>query len=113
LRQLRVIRDQDKYPRAALLWAYVSDEVHEALQERGGVLRPHEWNSGPHLWLLDVLAPFGHGLQIARYIARNPPPHTFWYIRSSEDGRVRKVVECDVTRGRRGFLRALQPLEVS
>lgn len=107
-RQVRVIRDQEGFPRAALVWAYVSDEVHEMLRAKGGLIRPQDWDSGPNLWLIDVLAPFGHGLQVARFIARNPPPRPFWYIRSSEDGTVKKAVECDITRGRRGFVKAFK-----
>lgn len=40
-------------------WAKVSGPVHERL--RGGVARlaPHEWNSGGHPWIIDVVAPFG------------------------------------------------------
>lgn len=41
-------------------WAKVSDAVDARI--RGGNLRiaPHEWNSGSHLWMVDMVAPFGN-----------------------------------------------------
>ena len=45
-------------PHAFFTWAFVSDAVDKRL--RSGVPRvaPHEWKSGEHLWLIDVVAPF-------------------------------------------------------
>lgn len=51
---------KDKLPYAFVTWALVNDMVDQRL--RGGVpkIAPHEWQSGPHIWLIDVVAPFGH-----------------------------------------------------
>lgn len=40
-------------------WAFVSDEVQQRLAAGHGKLAPHEWKSGKHLWLIDIIAPFG------------------------------------------------------
>ncbi len=42
------------------LWASVSDGVHERLKHAANQrikLAPDEWKSGPHLWLVDLVAP--------------------------------------------------------
>ncbi|MDX8391213.1 MAG: toxin-activating lysine-acyltransferase [Mariprofundaceae bacterium] len=46
-------------PFAFFTWARVSDEVDQRL--RGGEPRiaPHEWQGGEHVWLIDMVAPFG------------------------------------------------------
>jgi hemolysin-activating ACP:hemolysin acyltransferase len=44
-------------PVAAVLWASVSDETDARLSRDVGKrirLRPDEWQSGPHLWIVDV-----------------------------------------------------------
>ncbi|WP_051001722.1 toxin-activating lysine-acyltransferase [Herbaspirillum sp. YR522] len=53
-----------KMPFAFFTWARVSDEVHQRLEAGVNKLAPHEWNSGPHLWLIDVVTPFGSGDQL-------------------------------------------------
>jgi len=50
---------KENIPYAFFTWAKVSDEVDKRL--RGGEPRiaPHEWQSGEHLWMIDMVAPFG------------------------------------------------------
>lgn len=48
-----------KMPFAFFSWAFVSDDVQQRLLAGNGKLAPHEWKSGPHLWLIDVVTPFG------------------------------------------------------
>lgn len=47
-------------PYAFFTWALVNDDIDQRL--RSGTLRiaPHEWQSGEHLWLVDVVIPFGN-----------------------------------------------------
>lgn len=58
LDQCRLYTKND-IPFAFFTWAKVNDAVDQRL--RSGVLRiaPHEWQSGEHLWLIDVITPFG------------------------------------------------------
>ena len=74
-----------KMPFAFVSWAFVNDEVHQRLLAGQGKLAPHEWKQGSHLWLIDVVTPFG-GLddiladvqkqnfqgQTLRYLAADP-----------------------------------------
>lgn len=48
-------------PYAFLTWALVSDAVDARLRSGQPGLNPHEWQGGEHLWLIDVVAPFGEG----------------------------------------------------
>jgi cytolysin-activating lysine-acyltransferase len=46
-------------PWAFATWAFVSDVVDQRLRSAAPVIAPHEWKSGAHPWLIDVVAPFG------------------------------------------------------
>lgn len=46
-------------PWAFCTWALVSDEIDARLRSAVPKIAPHEWKSGSHLWLIDVVAPFG------------------------------------------------------
>jgi cytolysin-activating lysine-acyltransferase len=50
---------KDEIPWAFCTWAFVSDQVDERLSSSIPKIAPHEWKSGEHLWLIDVVAPFG------------------------------------------------------
>jgi hemolysin-activating ACP:hemolysin acyltransferase len=56
----RIVNDQDGAPRAGLTWAFLSDEA-EARMRAGQILTPGEWASGPNVWIMEFLAPFGQG----------------------------------------------------
>ena len=55
-------------------WAKVSDAVHERLLRGVAKLAPHEWNSGTHPWLIDVLAPFGTPSELVDEVRRTVFP---------------------------------------
>jgi cytolysin-activating lysine-acyltransferase len=103
---LRVFRNAEGTPCAVLLWARLSPEVARALAEEGRPLAPQDWTSGRELWFVDLIAPFGHGAQVARSIARRPPPEPFRFARLRPDGRAAKVVAADPARR---SVRALWP----
>jgi len=46
-------------PFAFFTWALVSDVVDQRLRSGTPRIAPNEWQSGPHLWLVDVVTPFG------------------------------------------------------
>lgn len=58
LGQFRLFRATDRLAGLAL-WAYLSDEAEARLNAGVGKLKPGEWKSGPHLWLVELIAPFG------------------------------------------------------
>ena len=57
--QARLYRNDKGDPIAFASWALVSDEVDQRLTNRNGKLRPADWRSGPHPWIIDLIAPFG------------------------------------------------------
>jgi cytolysin-activating lysine-acyltransferase len=46
-------------PIGVVLWASVSETVAARLTEGGGRMGPADWKSGEHLWVIEVIAPFG------------------------------------------------------
>ena len=59
LRQFRIFPGKDQ-PLGVALWARLSDEVVARMESGGNRLAPGEWNSGDNLWLVELIAPFGH-----------------------------------------------------
>ncbi len=43
-----------------IIWATLSDKNHALMQEQDVRLHLSDWNEGTHLWILDVVAPYGH-----------------------------------------------------
>jgi hemolysin-activating ACP:hemolysin acyltransferase len=60
LGQFSIYRSDTK-PLALLTWAFVTDAIDRRFRTEVADLNPEEWNSGPHLWYMDFVAPFGHG----------------------------------------------------
>jgi cytolysin-activating lysine-acyltransferase len=60
-------------PWAFVTWAFVSDAIDQRLRSTSPLIAPHEWKSGGHPWLIDVVAPFGDAeataLEVAKLIA--------------------------------------------
>lgn len=46
-------------PFAFFTWARVNDAIDARLRSGVPRLAPHEWKTGPHVWLIDLVAPFG------------------------------------------------------
>jgi cytolysin-activating lysine-acyltransferase len=46
-------------PRAYVSWASVSDDVQKRLAKGDMRLAPCEWKSGEHLWIMNLVSPFG------------------------------------------------------
>jgi len=59
LRQFRLFPGKDQ-PLGMALWAQLSDEASQRLEQGGGKLKPEDWKSGDNFWLVELLAPFGH-----------------------------------------------------
>jgi len=51
---------QDHVPRGAITFALVDAETEQKLIS-GALLTSEEWTSGDRVWLLDLVAPYGHG----------------------------------------------------
>ncbi len=57
-KQFKIIR-KEKMPVAFLAWATVSDEVKARLGDPEAQLELAEWRSGPHVLIVECIAPFG------------------------------------------------------
>ncbi len=67
LRQFSMVRRNGRLA-AFVSWASVSDEVDARLQQGVARLKPAEWRSGEHLWIVDVIAPFGTAEEIIEQV---------------------------------------------
>ena len=64
LRQFRMFYHEGR-PAAAVLYAFVSDEVAARLDAGAPTLRPADWKSGERARIVKVIAPFGGGEEFA------------------------------------------------
>ena len=62
---------KDGVPWGFVSWATVSDPVHARLRSGIGKLAPHEWKSGSHAWLVDVICPFGTAAELVDDIRKS------------------------------------------
>lgn len=58
LKQFRLFR-KDGNPIGYAAWAFLDGETDKRLRKGDVKLAPDQWRAGPHLWLLDLIAPFG------------------------------------------------------
>jgi hemolysin-activating ACP:hemolysin acyltransferase len=90
LSQYRILRSDD-YPRAFFTWAGLDHaaETHFAVDRMP--LRKEQWNSGASLWVVDLVAPFGHLDQAIRMMAANRQTNrvrTLWHNKAGTRARV-------------------------
>jgi len=50
---------KNEMPWAFISWALVSDEIDARLRSHIPKIAPHEWKTGEHVWLIDIVNPFG------------------------------------------------------
>ncbi|MEQ1612718.1 MAG: toxin-activating lysine-acyltransferase [Hyphomicrobiaceae bacterium] len=65
LKQFRLFYDQNK-PIGVVFWGTVSDEVSARLAEGTSKLRPQDWKSGEHLWVVETIALFGGSQEMVK-----------------------------------------------
>jgi len=91
-RSAKIFPNAAGLPVAAMIWTHMSKGAADRMIAGNHVPEAADWDSGPDLWILDVMAPFGQGRTIARHFARNPPNEAFSFARVGPDGNLRKVV---------------------
>lgn len=81
-------------PVGFVTWAYVSDDLLAALAADQTVeMAVQDWRGGRNIWLMELLAPFGHGRVIANDLRRNIFHDAVVHsMRRYPDGRVRYAV---------------------
>lgn len=90
LGQYRIIRS-DGYPRAFLTWAGLGSVQERRFSIEHKALHPEDWNSGPSVWLVDFVSPFGHIEKIVPLLTGNTELQrlrTLWHNRAGSRYRV-------------------------
>ncbi|PWW03692.1 cytolysin-activating lysine-acyltransferase [Hoeflea marina] len=66
-------------------WAYLSDPLLDAALHHNLVFEQSHWRSGPHIFVPELLAPFGHCRHVVRDLRTNvaPPRQTIWSVRGA------------------------------
>ena len=59
LRQFRIFPGKNQ-PIGIALWARITEETEKRLMSGNARLAPQDWAAGDRLWLLELIAPFGH-----------------------------------------------------
>ncbi len=74
------IMRQNGVPRGAITFAMVDEATEEKLIS-GALLTPKEWISGDRIWILDLIAPYGHGTtaELMRFWHRSLSPEVTQY----------------------------------
>ncbi len=63
LNQYKIFRSKG-FPRAFVTWAGLSPEVELEFAIEQKMIAPETWNGGEEIWIIDLVAPFGHADQI-------------------------------------------------
>ncbi|MCR9387271.1 RTX toxin-activating lysine-acyltransferase RtxC [Vibrio metoecus] len=70
LNQFCYYEDEHERPIAFCNWAFVSDKVREELLSGVREISQSDWQSGPHIYIPELIAPFGHGREVVNDLRR-------------------------------------------
>lgn len=62
--QFRIYHNKEGFPVGFICWAFLSEKIDKLYGEGKYKLKPTYWNSGKNAWIIELIAPFGHGKQI-------------------------------------------------
>ncbi|MHB1098191.1 MAG: toxin-activating lysine-acyltransferase [Burkholderiales bacterium] len=65
---------KDEMPWVFVTWALVSDDIDARLRSMVPKIAPHEWKSGEHVWLIDIVAPFGQSDEMVKELCMTQFP---------------------------------------
>ena len=90
----------DGVPRVGITWAFLGPEQERRFLD-GELLEPAEWRSGPRMWVMEIIAPYGQksGGMAMNWLRKSLPQKIkrVRYMRLGRDGRSKRVIE--VNRG--------------
>lgn len=84
LGQIIFIFNPDGRPLGYATWAYLADETEAGFRDGSlDLLSIEDWNDGEHLWIVDVVAPYGNVNQLASALRATLQErhHRFEFIR--------------------------------
>jgi len=95
LRQIQIIVNERGAPVGYAVWAFLTQKTAQAMCLKENFL-PHlsEWNEGDQLWLIDIVAPYGHLKTLVKTL-RNTTFSRFSHVNAvkrHKDGSVKAVV---------------------
>ena len=99
--QFRIFRFDD-VPRGLFTWAFLNSAAEEKLIT-GVPLDPEDWQSGDHLWIIDLIAPYRGLMQsIGRWmmVRGNVSDREFRFRRVTGANDTRRIVHVDFDRPR-------------
>ena len=60
--------ETDEGLQALATWAFLNPETSQTFSAGNGSITADDWRSGDQVWLMDVIAPFGHASKIVRKV---------------------------------------------
>ncbi|MEZ5777174.1 MAG: toxin-activating lysine-acyltransferase [Paracoccaceae bacterium] len=81
------------FPRAFVTWAGLDPQGERRFAIDHQPIAPEAWNSGPSVWLVDFVAPFGHFDQIVPKLTANPDLRRLRALWHDETGEGYRVME--------------------
>ncbi|RKF13975.1 toxin-activating lysine-acyltransferase [Roseovarius spongiae] len=90
LGQYRIFRTNG-HPRAFVTWAGLAPGAERRFAIDHQPLKAHQWNGGASVWIVDLVAPFGHLEQVLDMLAQRPDQRrvrTLWHNRKGTRYRV-------------------------
>jgi len=77
----------ESQPIGVAIWAYVTEEAEKRLAQ-GGRLAADEWRGGNTIWLVELVAPFGHQEAMLEDLRRTAlSQQRFRFLRVNAEGR--------------------------
>jgi cytolysin-activating lysine-acyltransferase len=93
--QFRIYHNKNGFPVGFICWAFLSEKIDKLYGEGKYKLKPTDWNSGKNFWIIELIAPFGHGKQIIselRYkIFPNQTGKALMFSKDKKELRVVKI----------------------
>ncbi|MEP5757881.1 MAG: toxin-activating lysine-acyltransferase [Litoreibacter sp.] len=90
LKQFQVYRAKG-VPRGLVTWARLDVATEEKFIRGNGLDSYDEWQSGDNLWIVDLMAPWGHGKAIINDVLQSMPGLSFKTLR--DRGGKKQVVQ--------------------
>jgi len=103
LDQFRIYKVKDD-PIALVTWAYLTEETEKKYLTGNYSLRREDWRAGDRIWLIDLLAPFGHLKQVVRDLKNNIfPDQVGKFVRMDKDKKFKGIYKVHGRNVARGF----------
>jgi len=93
LRQYRIFRTADGFPRAFITWAGLTPEAERRFAVDHQPLASEDWNAGGSKWVVDLAAPFGQIEQMFELMSASKQAQRLRTLWHNKDGTRARVIE--------------------